>query len=83
MLAPSTRGQAVALALSRREAAGAFAQALEQGVVARTELSAADVQRLRTHGDKALRSAAQQIFQHDSCARRCVETVSRGAGDEG
>ena len=79
VLAPSTRSQAVALALSRREAAGAFAQALEQGVVARTELSAADVQRLRNHGDKTLQGTAQKVFQKDSSARGDVLKQFRAA----
>ncbi|HWN95338.1 MAG TPA: PVC-type heme-binding CxxCH protein, partial [Methylomirabilota bacterium] len=68
-LSPATRAKAVALFLTRRASALALVQAVEQGSVARTELSASDVERLRTHSDSAVREKAQAIFQRDASAR--------------
>ena len=74
-LAPAARAKAVSLALGRRETAGALLHAVEQGSVARTELAAADVQRLTTHSDAGLRAQAKKIFQRDNSAR--VEVVRK------
>ncbi len=68
-LAPAARAKAVSLALSRRETSGALLRAVDQGSVARTELSAADVQRLTGHADAGLRAQAKKIFQRDNSAR--------------
>ncbi len=68
-LAPAARAKAVSLALGRRETAGALLRAVEQGSVARTELAAADVQRLTTYSDVGLRAQAEKIFQRDSSTR--------------
>jgi putative heme-binding domain-containing protein len=86
-LAPVARARAVLLALSRRETTGALLRAVEQGGVARTELAAADVQRLTTHSDASLRAQAQKIFQRDNSARAEVVKKFRPAlelkGDAG
>jgi len=74
-LAPQTRAKVVSTALSRRDTAGALLQAVEQGTVARTELAAADIQRLTTHSDGALRKKAREVFQRDDSARS--EVVKR------
>jgi putative membrane-bound dehydrogenase-like protein len=74
-LARATRTRAVALLLSRRANALALLQAIEQGNVARAELSAADIQRLTTHTDGGVRSKAREVFQRDASARS--EVVKR------
>jgi len=66
------REKAVALLLSRREGAGALLQAIEQVIVARNELAAADVQRLTTHSDARIRDTAKKLFQRDTSARADV-----------
>ena len=78
-LAPAARAKAVSLALSRRETAGVLLRAVEQGSVARTELAAADVQRLTTHSDAGLRAQAKKIFQRDNSARAEVVKKFRPA----
>ncbi len=78
-LAPAARAKAVSLALGRRETAAALLRAVEHGGVARTELTAADVQRLTTHSDPGLRAQAKKIFQRDSSARAEVVKKFRPA----
>jgi putative membrane-bound dehydrogenase-like protein len=68
-LTSTARAKVVSLALSRRDATGALLRAVEQGSVARTELSAVDVQRLTGHSDASLRAQAKKIFQRDDSAR--------------
>jgi len=78
-LAPAARAKAVALALSRRDSTGALLRAVEQGSVARTELTAADVQRLTAHSDPNLRAQAKNIFRRDNSARSEVVKKFRPA----
>jgi putative heme-binding domain-containing protein len=74
-LSRDTRTKAVTLLLSRRDSALALVNAVEQGIVAHTELNASDVQRLTTHADRIVRDKAQSVFQRDNIAR--VEVVKR------
>jgi putative membrane-bound dehydrogenase-like protein len=78
-LTSAARAKMVSLALSRRDATGALLRAVEQGSVARTELSAADVQRLTEHSDAGLRAQAKKIFQRDDSARTEVVKKFRPA----
>ncbi len=79
LLAPAARAKAVSLALGRRETAAALLRAVEQERVARTELTAADVQRLTTYSDPGLRAQAKKIFQRDSSSRAEVVKKFRPA----
>ena len=74
-LAPQTRTKALSLALSRRDMASALLRAIEAGNVARTELSAADIQRLTTHGDSSIREPAKKLFHRDDSTR--IEVVKK------
>jgi putative heme-binding domain-containing protein len=67
--APEARRKAVAVALSRREMTSALLQAVEQRNVARTELTASDIQALTAHKDGGIREQARKIFQRDNSAR--------------
>ncbi len=78
-LAAQTRTKAIALALNRRDLTVALLQALEQGFIARSELSAADIQRLANHSDGAIRAQAQKIFQRDDSSRSEVVKKFRSA----
>ncbi len=80
-LAPQTRARAVSLALARRDMTSALLQAVEQGSIARSELSASDIQRLATHNDGAIRSRAQKVFHRDESTRSEVVKKFRGALD--
>ena len=80
-LAPQTRAKVVTATIGRRDTAGALLQAVEQGTVARTELAAADVQRLTTHPDTVLRKKAREIFQRDESSRSEVVKRLRAALD--
>ena len=61
-LAPQARTKAVSLALIRRDMTSALIHAVEEGNIARTELTAADIQRLTTHNDGAIREQAPESF---------------------
>lgn len=74
-LAPQVRAKVASAAVSRWDTAKVLLQAVEQGTVGRTELPAADVQRLLTHNDAELRKKARDIFQKDESARS--EVVKR------
>jgi putative heme-binding domain-containing protein len=80
-LAPRTRAKAVSLALARRDMTSALLQAVEKGDIARTELSASDIQRLTTYNDGALRTRALKVFHRDESARSEVVKRFRGALD--
>ena len=79
LLAPQARAKATALALNRRDMTVALLYGVEQGTIARTELTAADIQRLTTHSDGAIRAQARQIFQRDDSARADVVKKFRPA----
>ena len=59
----------------------ALLKAVEQGNIARTELTAADIQRLTTQKDSALRDQARTIFQRDNSTRSDVVKKFRPALD--
>ncbi len=80
-LAPSARLKAIALLLSRRDGAMSLLQAVEQGIIARRELAAADVQRLTTHADGGVRTDARRILQSESAPREAVLKTFRPALD--
>ncbi|HEY0551473.1 MAG TPA: c-type cytochrome, partial [Verrucomicrobiae bacterium] len=80
-LAPQTRTRAVSLALVRRDMTSALLQALEEGSIARSELSASDVQRLTTYNDGAIRMQARKVFHRDESARSEIVKKFRGALD--
>ncbi len=80
-LAPQTRARAVSLALSRRDMTRALLLAVEQGDISRNELSAADLQRLTSYNDGAIRSHALKVFHRDNSARSEVVKKFRGALD--
>jgi putative membrane-bound dehydrogenase-like protein len=80
-LAPQTRTRAVSLALARRDMTSALLQAVEEGSVARSELSASDIQRLTTYNDGAIRMQARKVFHRDESARSEVVKKFRGAMD--
>ena len=78
-LAPPTRAKAVSVALGRRDMTSALLRAVEQGSIARPELSAADIQRMTTHSDGAIRNQARKVFHRDESARSEVVKKFRGA----
>lgn len=78
-LGPQTRTRAVSLALARRDMTAALLQAVEQGSIARSELSASDIQRLTTHNDGAIRMQARKVFHRDDSTRIEVVKKFRGA----
>lgn len=80
-LAPQARTKAVSISLNRRDMTSALLRAVDDGNIARTELTAADVQRLTTHKDGALREQARKIFRRDDSARSEVVKKFRPALD--
>lgn len=74
-LSPLARTRAVTLALSRRDMTGALLNAVESATVARTELTASDVQRLTSHTDQSLRTRAAKLFSRENSSR--AETVKQ------
>jgi putative heme-binding domain-containing protein len=71
-LAPPTRQRTIAVFAGRRATALALLEAMEQGMVQRAELSAAEAQRLTTHNDPAVRDKARQMLQRPTSQRREV-----------
>jgi putative membrane-bound dehydrogenase-like protein len=78
-LAPQTRAKAVSHALARRDMTSALLQAVENGDIARTELSASDIQRLTTYNDGAIRNQALKVFHRDDSTRTEIVKKFRGA----
>ena len=69
-LTPTLRAEAVSLLLSRPERALVFLDGIASGVIARTDLSPAQMKFLRSHKDAAVRERAIEVLGRTSEAKR-------------
>jgi putative membrane-bound dehydrogenase-like protein len=69
LLARETRTRAVSMFIARGNTALDLLRAVEQGRVARTELAPADIQRLTSHPDEAVRAKAKKLFTRNDAPR--------------